>query len=99
MGPIGLPLRAMLYVRKRAMATIPRSRRWYRFATKLQLVARLVEWIVPVLKKAGKTVWIVVDGGYTLRVRFADGSVKEQKVAVGKSKHVNMEVINAFKLN
>ena len=66
-GPIGLPLRAMLYVRKRTMATIPKVRGWQRFATKLQLAARLVEWIVPILKKAGKTVWIVVDGGYTKR--------------------------------
>ena len=66
-GPIGLPLRAMLYVRKRTMARIPPFRRWYRFATKLQLAARLVEWIVPILKKAGKTVWLVVDGGYTKR--------------------------------
>ena len=75
-GPIGLPLRAMLYVRK--CTTIPASRRWHRFATKLQLAARLVEWIVPILKKAGKTVWIVVDGGYTKRpflrrvLRFSD---------------------------
>jgi hypothetical protein len=66
-GPIGLPLRAMLYVRKRTMATIPKPRRWPRFATKLQLAARLVEWIVPILKKAGKRAWIVVDGGYTKR--------------------------------
>ncbi len=66
-GPLALPLRAMLYVRQRTMATIPKSRRWQRFATKLQLAARQVEWIVPLLKKAGKTVWIVVDGGYTKR--------------------------------
>ncbi len=66
-GAIGLPLLAMLYVRKRTMATIPKVRGWQRFATKLQLAARLVEWIVPILKKAGKTVWIVVDGGYTKR--------------------------------
>jgi hypothetical protein len=66
-GPLALPLRAMLYVRRQTMATIPKSRRWPRFATKLQLAARLVEWIVPLLKKAGKTLWIVVDGGYTKR--------------------------------
>jgi len=66
-GPIGLPLQAMLYVRKRTMAAIPKVRGWQRFATKLQLAARLVEWIVPILKNAGKTVWIVVDGGYTKR--------------------------------
>jgi len=66
-GAVALPLRAMLYVRQRTMASIPKTRRWQRFATKLQLAARLVEWIVPILKKAGKTVWIVVDGGYTKR--------------------------------
>jgi len=38
-----------------------------RFTTKLPLAARLVEWIAPILKNAGKTVWIVVDGGYTKR--------------------------------
>ena len=64
-GTIGLPLQAMLYVRKRTMEMIPKNRNWQRFATKLQLAARLVEWIVPLLKNAGKTVWIVIDGGYT----------------------------------
>ena len=49
------------------MAAIPGVRGWQRFATKLQLAARLMEWIVPILKKAGKTVWVVVDGGYTKR--------------------------------
>lgn len=66
-GPMGLPLRAMLYVRRQTMATIPKMRGWHRFATKLQLAARLVEWIVPILKKEGKTVWIAIDGGYTKR--------------------------------
>ncbi len=66
-GPLALPLRAVLYVRKQTMVTIPRSRHWQRFATKLQLAARLVEWIVPILKEAGKTIWIVIDGGYTKR--------------------------------
>ena len=66
-GPLALPLRAMLYVRQQTLATIPKSRGWPPFATKLQLAARLVEWIVPLLKKAGKIVWIVVDGGYVKR--------------------------------
>jgi hypothetical protein len=56
----------MLYVRQQTLSSIPQPRRW-RFATKLQLAARLVEWIVPLLKQAGKTVWIVIDGGYTKR--------------------------------
>ena len=65
-GAMGLPLRAMLYVRRQTMSSIPKYRGW-RFATKLQLAARLVEWIVPLLKEAGKHIWIVVDGGYTKR--------------------------------
>ena len=62
-GPLALPLRALLYVRERTIETIPPERDW-KFATKLELAARLVEWIVPLLKAAGKTAWVVVDGGY-----------------------------------
>lgn len=66
-GALALPLRALLYVRQQTIATIPKRRRWGRFATKLQLAARLVERLVPRLKQAGKTVWLVIDGGYTKR--------------------------------
>jgi hypothetical protein len=62
-GPLALPLRAMLYVRRKTMAKIPKWRGWT-FATKLVLAARLVEWIAPIVKEARKTLWIVVDGGY-----------------------------------
>lgn len=65
-GALALPLRAMLYVRQKTLSRIPRCRGW-KFATKLDLAARLVEWIAPLLAEAGKTVWIVVDGGYTKR--------------------------------
>ena len=33
-------------------------------------------------------------GDYTLRVRFADAAVKEEKVTVGKTKHVSLTVSN-----
>ena len=82
-GPLALPLRAMLYVRKKTRATIPKSRRWQRFATKLQLAARLVEWIVPILKKAGKIVWIVIDGGYTKRP-FLQRALRQGVTVVGR---------------
>jgi hypothetical protein len=62
-GPLALPLRAMLYVRRQTMASIPRCREWYRFATPLQLAARLAEWLVPLLKQEEKTVWVVIDSG------------------------------------
>ncbi len=82
-GAIGLPLWAMLYVRQQTMTSIPRLRRWGRFATKLQLAARLVEWIVPIMKRAGKTVWIVVDGGYTKRP-FLKRALKAGVTLVGR---------------
>lgn len=63
-GPMALPLRAMLYVRRKTLAKIPKERGWT-FATKLVLAARLVEWIAAIVQKAGKWLWIVVDGGYT----------------------------------
>ena len=80
---LALPLRAMLYVRKQTMATIPKSRHWPRFATKLQLAARLVEWIVPLLKQAKKAIWIVVDGGYTKRP-FLKRALKTGATIVGR---------------
>lgn len=80
-GAMALPLRAMLYVRQQTMAAIPPWRGWPRFATKLQLAARLVEWVVPILKKAGKTVWIIVDGGYTKRP-FLRRVLRQGKVVV-----------------
>ena len=63
-GPLALPLRAMLYVRQKTIPTIPKQRGW-KFQTKLELAARLVEWIAPIVHMAGKTLWVVVDGGYT----------------------------------
>ena len=73
----------MLYVRQQTITTIPKNRCWQRFATKLQLAARLVEWIVPLLKHAGKTVWIVVDGGYTKRP-FLKRALKTGITVVGR---------------
>lgn len=65
-GALALPLRAMLYVRAQTLAKIPACRRW-RFRTKLVLAAELVEWAAALLKQAGKSVQVVVDGGYTKR--------------------------------
>lgn len=62
-GALALPLWAMLYVRQQTMVRVPKWRGWT-FATKLVLAARLVEWIAPLVKQAGKSLWIVVDGGY-----------------------------------
>jgi hypothetical protein len=81
-GRLALPLRAMLYVRQKTMPTIPPQRRW-KFRTKLDLAARLVEWIAPIVKKAGKTLWVVVDGFYT-KLPFLKRVRAEGVVVVGR---------------
>ena len=81
-GALALPLRAMLYVRQKTMATIPACRLW-RFRTKLELAARLVQWVAPLVKKAGKTLWVVVDGGYTKRP-FLERAIQAGVVVVGR---------------
>lgn len=65
-GALALPLRAMLYVRQKTMPRIPQRRGW-RFRTKLDLAARLLEWLAKLLKTSGKTLWVVVDGFYAKR--------------------------------
>jgi hypothetical protein len=75
-GALALPLRAMLYVRERTLASIPRRRGWT-FRTKLELAAKLLEWAARSLKAAGKQVWVAADGAYAkrpfLRVARAEG--------------------------
>jgi hypothetical protein len=81
-GALALPLRAMLYVRQKTMPTIPTRRNW-RFHTKLELAARLVEWLAKIVKKAGKTLWVVVDGGYT-KMPFLQRAAAAGVVVVGR---------------
>jgi len=81
-GALALPLRAMLYVRRATMAKIPKWRDWT-FATKLVLAARLIEWIAPIVKKAGKTLWIVVDGGY-VKAPFLRRALRAGVTVVGR---------------
>ena len=79
---LALPLPAMLYVRQKTMPTIPRCRRW-KFRTKLLLAAALVEWVAAIVKTAGKTLWVVVDGGYTKRP-FLEPALKAGVVVIGR---------------
>jgi len=81
-GALSLPLRAMLYVRRQTLDKIPRRRGW-KFATKLELAARLVEWLAPIVRAAGKTLWIVVDGGYT-KAPFLRRALKAGVTVVGR---------------
>jgi hypothetical protein len=65
-GVIGLPLRALLYIRAQDIVKLPP---WYgiAFQTKLQLAARLIAWIVTWLRFLNKTIWVVADGAYAKR--------------------------------
>ena len=64
------------------MAKIPKWRGWT-FATKLVLAARLVEWIAPIVKQAGKTLWIVVDGGY-VKAPFLKRALRAGVTIIGR---------------
>jgi len=67
-GVIGLPLRALLYIRKKDLDKIaPWNRKHFPFRTKLELAAELVVWVAKWLGFLGKTIWVVADGAYAKR--------------------------------
>lgn len=63
---LGLPLRALLYVRQKDIAKLPRRTK-VKFRTKLEMAAELIGWSADWLHWLGKTVWFVVDGAYGKR--------------------------------
>jgi hypothetical protein len=65
-GTIGLPLRALLYVRQKQITWLTRLYR-VTFQTKLEMAAELVEWLAAWLRFLGKKLWVVTDGAYAKR--------------------------------
>jgi DDE superfamily endonuclease len=65
-GAIGLPLRAMLYVRQKQIALLAYLY-GVKFQTKLEMAGELVEWLADWLRFLGKTLWVVADGAYAKR--------------------------------
>jgi hypothetical protein len=65
-GAIGLPLRALLYIRQQDLPKLPRRLGWT-FRTKLELAGELVAWVAEILGHTGKAIWFVVDGAYANR--------------------------------
>ena len=65
-GSLGLPLRALLYVRRKDLRKLAP---WYKipFQTKLQQAGTLVTWAAQRLKYLGKVLWVVADGAYAKR--------------------------------
>ena len=73
-GAIGLPLRALLYVRRRDVPRVPARQRWS-FRTKLEMAAELLTWAAG-LVGAGRPVRCVADGFFAKRpfLRAAAGA-------------------------
>lgn len=67
-GAIALPLLARLYVRMKNIAPLAKRYQW-KFQTKLQQAAELVEWSATWLRESGKPLWVVADGAYA-KTRF-----------------------------
>jgi len=65
-GTIGLPLVAMLYIRQKDVARLPKRLGW-EFQTKLQQGVQLVAWAFQIVLAAGKRLWVVADGAYAKR--------------------------------
>lgn len=68
-GTIGLPLRALMYVKKKDLPKLATRCNWI-FRTKLQLAGELVTWAVKLLNSLGKKCWVVMDGAYAYRAIF-----------------------------
>jgi DDE superfamily endonuclease len=65
-GAIGLPLRALLYVRAKDVGRLT-ARYGVGFRTKLELAAELAAWASDWLRYLGKPLWVVADGAYAKR--------------------------------
>jgi DDE superfamily endonuclease len=63
---IGLPLRALLYVRAKDLPKL-QGRCGWTFRTKLQMAAELVKWAEKIVTPLQKKLWIVADGAYAYR--------------------------------
>jgi hypothetical protein len=65
-GVIGLPLRALLYIRAKDIEKLPPGRH-VPFQTKLEQAAQLVTWAANWLRFLNKKIWVVTDGAYAKR--------------------------------
>lgn len=81
-GTIALPIWAEMYVRAKDLPKLPR---WSRpvFRTKLELAADLVTRTAQTLNHLGKTLWVVVDGGYAKRP-FLRACASANVIVVGR---------------
>jgi hypothetical protein len=81
-GPIGLPLRALLYVRRYDLGSLPKRLGW-QFATKLALAGRLLRWARQALDYLGLRLWCVTDGAYAKKP-FLQEARRQQVVVISR---------------
>ena len=65
-GTIGLPLLAKLYVRAKNIPLLSALYGW-KFQTKLEQAAELLEWVARCVRWLKLPIWVVVDGGFVKR--------------------------------
>jgi hypothetical protein len=63
---IGLPLRALLYVKAKDLPKLKGRCHWA-FRTKIQMAVELIQWAAKIAAAAGRKVRIVTDGAYAYR--------------------------------
>jgi len=63
---IALPMLAKLYVKSKDIPTLVGRGTW-KFQTKLQMAADMIEWAVFLLKSLQRPIWVVMDGVYACR--------------------------------
>jgi hypothetical protein len=74
-GPLGLPLCALFYVRRKDIGKVPRGY-GVKFQTKLQQGAAQVTRAADWLKYLGKALWVRADGAYAKRTFLDDDDVQ-----------------------
>jgi DDE superfamily endonuclease len=68
-GTIGLPLRALMYVRRKDAPPL-KTLYGVSFQTKLEMAGTLIAWLAQWLRFLGKPLWVVADGAYAKRPVF-----------------------------
>jgi hypothetical protein len=63
---IGLPLLGLLYVKAKDIGKLPKRYGW-KFQTKLELAARLIQWVKSLADRVGRGLDVVFDGAYAYR--------------------------------
>ena len=81
-GPTGLPIRSLLYVRKKDVPRIPARCGW-KFRTKLELAAELITWAAQLARFLGRPIQVVVDGAYAKKP-FLKAAAQAQVVVVSR---------------